>query len=78
MDTIIGIKGADYVLLASDLNTAFSIVRLSDTEEKLMDLDEHKVIGSAGEHYDRVGFANLMQRNLELSYYRNGVRLDCP
>jgi 20S proteasome alpha/beta subunit len=78
MDTIIGIKGADFVLLASDRSSAFSIVRLVDSEEKLLNLDDHKVLGSSGEHYDRVGFANLMQRNLELSYYRNGVRLDMP
>ena len=50
------IKGKDYVLMACDTSAAFSIIRLKDDEDKLLTIDNDKLMGAAGENYDRVGF----------------------
>jgi 20S proteasome alpha/beta subunit len=42
----------------------------------VFDIDATKVLGSAGENYDRVGFASLVKRNLDLYKFKNGETLD--
>ena len=75
MDTLMAIKGKDYVLMVCDTSAAFSIIRLKDDEDKLLEVDDDKLMGASGENYDRVGFTSLMHRNFELYKYRNNTKL---
>ncbi|CAG9313678.1 PSMB2_1 [Blepharisma stoltei] len=75
MDTIFGFVGADFALLGADRSTNFSIVRLTDTEDKIFSLDNNKLLATAGDPNLRSDFGSLMQKNVHLYHLRNGVKL---
>jgi 20S proteasome subunit beta 4 len=76
METVLGVAGKDFVVIAADMTVARSIMRLKDNEDKLVQLDSHKLLGSSGPAADRVTFAELMQRNIQLYSFKNGIELD--
>ena len=76
MDSIFGFQGQDYVVLGTDCSAQMSIIRLKDDESKIFPLDERKLLACAGESSDRSEFANLIQKNVQLHYYRNGYSLN--
>jgi hypothetical protein len=43
MDSLIGIVGDGYVLIAADSNQNRSVVRMKGDEDKILFLDSHKV-----------------------------------
>jgi 20S proteasome subunit beta 4 len=53
MDTLFGIVGDGFVLLASDTSQVQSIVLQKTDEDKIMVLDEYKLLGTSGETGDR-------------------------
>lgn len=53
MDTIFAIRGDDWVILAADCSAQFSIVRLKDDEDKLVQIDSSKVLATAGDTASR-------------------------
>lgn len=76
MESIFGIVGKDFVLVAADAKAARSILVYKDDEDKMMQLDSHKLLLGAGPQSDRVEFSEYIQKNLKLYELRNGVRLD--
>jgi len=74
-DNLIGITGADYVLLAADSATARSIVLMKENEDKIMHLDSHKLLAASGPSGDREHFTEFIQRNMELYELRQGHSL---
>lgn len=75
MDSVFGISGKDFVLLAADTNQARSIVVLKTDEDKITQLDDHKIVATAGENGDRTAFCEYIQKNLHLYQYRNDLTL---
>lgn len=75
MEALIGIVGADFVLLAADRLAARSIVVMKGTEEKFRDLSGHVSMAYCGEAGDTVQFAEYIQRNVKLYAMRNGIEL---
>jgi len=71
-DNLIGLVGADYVLLAADTAQARSIVLMKEDEDKILPLDSHKLLASSGPAGDREHFTQFIQRNIELYDLRNG------
>jgi 20S proteasome subunit beta 4 len=71
-DNLIGLVGADYVLLAADTAQARSIVLMKEDEDKILALDSHKLLASSGPAGDREHFTQFIQRNIELYDLRNG------
>lgn len=49
MDSVFGICGHDWVIIASDTAVNRSIFTLKHDEDKIMVLDKYKVLGAAGE-----------------------------
>lgn len=45
MDSLIGIKGPDFVAMASDTVAFSNVFRLSLKNDKIMEVDENKLIG---------------------------------
>ncbi|DBA00595.1 TPA: hypothetical protein N0F65_007724 [Lagenidium giganteum] len=76
MDSIFGIVGKDFVLLAADSKVARSILVYKDDEDKLVSLDKHKVLVGLGPQSDRVGFGEYVAKNMKLYELRNGVTLN--
>ncbi|KAL0484679.1 proteasome subunit beta-2 [Acrasis kona] len=70
-DCVIGIVGKDYVLLAADATAAFSIILMKDNEDKILKLDDNKLLAASGEAGDRVQFTEYIQKNLSLYKFRN-------
>ena len=75
MDTTFGIAGKDFVIIVTDTAVNRSIFTLKHDEDKMMDLNNYKVVGLSGEQTDRYQFGNLIQRNLQLEEYRTGFEL---
>ena len=75
MDTTVGLVGSDFILMASDRSTAFSILRLKDDEDKIVPMDNNKLLATAGDTANREDFSDLIQKNVHLYYYRNGIAL---
>ncbi|GAA5967748.1 hypothetical protein JCM11641_005754 [Rhodosporidiobolus odoratus] len=73
-----GITGKDYVLFASDMNAARSIVKMKATEDKQKELGKHLVMAYSGEPGDTVQFAEYVERNLRLYQIRNHIPLRPP
>ena len=75
MEALIGITGADYVILAADRRAARSIVVMKGTEEKFRDLTKSMSLTYAGEPGDAANFAEYVQANVKLYEMRNEVSL---
>lgn len=75
MEAVIGIKGSDYVLLASDRNAARSIVVMKNCEVKARNLGRSLAMAYSGEPGSAVEFAEFLQANVKLYAMRNDYSL---
>ena len=75
MDTVFGIAGMDWVIVVTDTAVNRSIFALKHNEDKIMDLNQFKILGAAGEQTERYSYTNYIKRNLELMEYRTGFEL---
>ncbi|KAG8678239.1 Proteasome subunit beta type-4, partial [Ceratobasidium sp. 428] len=70
MECSIALTGADYVLVASDMSVARSIVRMKSNEDKTKILGPNLVMAYSGEPGDTIQFAEYVERNLRLYQMR--------
>ncbi|CAE6464462.1 unnamed protein product, partial [Rhizoctonia solani] len=70
MECSIALTGADYVLIASDMTSARSIIRMKSNEDKTKILGPNLVMAYNGEPGDTVQFAEYVERNLRLYQMR--------
>lgn len=70
-----GIKGADFVLLATDTRSIRSIVVMKGEEEKFRQLNTSSLLAYSGEAGDTVNFAEFIQRNIQLYGVKNDKEL---
>ena len=76
MDCVFGIQGKDYILLAGDrASVSNSIIKLQDTDHKIMNLTKSQMIACVGEAYDKKNFSKYIKANMENYYFQNGQRL---
>ena len=73
MDTLIGVRGKDFVIIASEMSVDYSIIRLKADEDKIVELDNDKLIGSQGELADCDQFVQLMTKNLDFLKFKNSI-----
>ncbi len=74
-DSLIALVGADYVLVAADSSAVRSILKMKTNEDKIMVLDEHKLLAGAGPVGDRTQFTEYIQKNIKLYRFRNNLEL---
>ena len=74
-DAIIGFTGADYTMIAADMNAGRSIMVFQQDADKIMQLDTHKLVGLGGDAADTVQEPQNFQKNLALYAIRNDVPL---
>lgn len=77
MEALIGIRGADFVLLASDRNAARSIVVMKNCEEKTRALGRSLAMAYSGEAGSAAQFAEYLQANIKLYDMRHEYSLTC-
>ena len=76
MDCVFAIQGPDYILLAGDrAAVSNSIIKLQDTDHKMLKLADNQIIACVGEAYDKKNFAKYIRANMEYYYFQNGQRL---
>ncbi|XP_017047358.1 probable proteasome subunit beta type-2 [Drosophila ficusphila] len=77
METILGIKGADFVLLAADTMKAkaLSPMWLDDDKSKVHRLTDHSMMSAVGDGGDCLQFTDFVLRNLDLYKVTNGYDL---
>merc|ERR1719416_48736 len=76
MDCLLGVQGKDFVILAADSSQARGIVVLKADEDKILKLDDHKMMASAGPAGDRYQFSEFVAKNFHLHEMRTGITLD--
>ncbi|XP_022909087.1 proteasome subunit beta type-2-like [Onthophagus taurus] len=75
MECIIGIKFKDFVMIATDMTTAHSIMVMKSDENKLFPLSKKLVMAIVGEKGDTTQFAEYIAKNIQLYKMRNGYEL---
>ena len=75
METLIGIVGADFVLMAADATSARSILLMRDDVQKIRDLDGNKLMAAVGDSADRDMFCEFVEKNVTLYRLRTGISL---
>ena len=75
MDTAFAVQGNDYILLATDKAVMRSIMKLQDSDDKTIRLNEKQIMAACGEVYDRKVFSKYVKCNLDYFYYLNGNSL---
>mmetsp|Transcript_65908 Transcript_65908/g.148736 ORF Transcript_65908/g.148736 Transcript_65908/m.148736 type:complete len:178 (-) Transcript_65908:302-835(-) len=62
-------------MMAADCSSARSILVFSTNEDKILELDESKLLGQSGPQCDTSNFSEYIQKNLTLYELNNGMRL---
>ena len=76
MDCVFAVQGPDYILVAGDrASVSNSIIKLQDTDHKILKLANNQLIATVGEAYDKKNFAKYIKANMENYYFQNGQRL---
>ncbi|XP_058815659.1 proteasome subunit beta type-2-like [Topomyia yanbarensis] len=75
METLMGIRGPDFVMLAADSSHAHSIMVLKDDETKIYKISDNLMMATIGEAGDRVQFTEYISKNILLYKMRNGYEL---
>lgn len=71
MDTVLGVKFNDFVIIAADRAESFGILRLSEDETKIHNLTTHIAMAIMGETGDTDQFSRFVQCNFELEKFRD-------
>lgn len=75
MDSVFGLVGKDYAIIAADASAGRSILVFKHDEDKIMLLDSHKLLAGSGTPADNVNFTELMEKNLKLYELNNDIKL---
>ena len=74
MDHLLGMVGDGYALVAADRKVSNSIIAVKHDEDKILALDESKLLGCVGELGDTKNFTEFIQKNIAVLLYEK-VRL---
>lgn len=75
MDSVMGLVGDGFTLVVADANAGRSIMVFKNDQDKIMNLDESKIMGLAGPTADCSNFSEYVQKNMTLYELNNNMRL---
>ncbi|XP_053960996.1 probable proteasome subunit beta type-2 [Anastrepha obliqua] len=75
METILGIRGDDFAIVAADTTQARSIVVMKEDEIKIHKISDSLVFATMGESGDTVKFTEFISKNIALYKMRNNYEL---
>lgn len=64
-----------FAIVASDAAAARSILVFKHDQDKIMELDSHKLLVGAGTFADSVNFTEFIQKNLKLYELNNDMKM---
>eukprot|EP00405_Crypthecodinium_cohnii_P045830 CAMPEP_0206570944 /NCGR_PEP_ID=MMETSP0325_2-20121206/27338_1 /ASSEMBLY_ACC=CAM_ASM_000347 /TAXON_ID=2866 /ORGANISM="Crypthecodinium cohnii, Strain Seligo" /LENGTH=243 /DNA_ID=CAMNT_0054074827 /DNA_START=77 /DNA_END=809 /DNA_ORIENTATION=+ len=73
-EALFGIKGKDFVIIAADAQTAFSVIKLKDDYDKIWEV-EGKLFAASGPTADASNFVEFIEKNIRLHTLRTGLPL---
>jgi len=73
-EALFGICGKDFVIMAADSHSAFSICRLKDDTDKIHEV-EKMLFAASGPNADTVNFVEFIAKNLRLNALKTGLDL---
>jgi len=78
MECSFALTGKGYVIVAADMTSARSIIKMKGDEDKIKQLSSHLLMAFSGEPGDTVQFAEYVERNIRLAHIRNTYPLPPP
>ena len=75
MDSVFGLMGKDFAIIAADASAGRSILVFQHDQDKIMHLDSHKLFVGAGTPADSVNFMEFISKNLKLYELNNDMKL---
>ncbi|KAH8267490.1 hypothetical protein KR018_008073 [Drosophila ironensis] len=75
METILGIKGTDFVMLAADTMQAKSLIFMKDDQSKIHRLSDFHMMATVGDGGDTIQFTDFISKNLQLYRIAHGYHL---
>ena len=75
MDSLFGFVGNGYVMMAADASAARSIIVFKNDHDKILQLDEMKMMGASGTMADNEKFGEFIQKNMKLYSLNNDLNL---
>lgn len=73
-ESLFGIAGKDFAIIAADSHSAHSIVRMKDDTDKIKVI-ENMLFGVVGPNSDTVNFTELIDKNIKLHNLKTGTKL---
>lgn len=73
-ETIIAFKCNNFVLVSAAGLNAFYYIKITDFEDKITQLDSHKLVACSGENGPRVNFIEYIKCNIQLNTIRQHGR----
>jgi 20S proteasome subunit beta 4 len=73
-DSVFGLVGKDFVIVAADATVEFSIVKFKQDEDKITPIDS-KMIAAAGSQAERTQLMEYLTKNINLYQLRHGIKL---
>jgi len=70
-DSLFAMVGADYVLMAADTAQSRSVLVMKDYQDKIMKLEDNKLLGASGTPGDKDHFCEYIQKNMALYTLRH-------
>jgi 20S proteasome subunit beta 4 len=75
MDSVFGLVGDGFAIVAADASAARSILVFKHDEDKIVHLDSHKLLVGAGTPADSSAFNEYISKNMKLYELNNDVKL---
>jgi len=75
MDSVFALLGKDFAVVAADASAARSILVFSHDQDKIVKLDEHKLLVAAGTPADCSNFTEYISKNMKLYELNNDMKL---
>merc|ERR1719293_375788 len=69
-----GLAGKDFVILAADCQSAFSIIRVKDDTDKITQV-EKMLMATSGPSADTTNFTEFISKNIRLHTLRTGLEM---
>mmetsp|Transcript_24036 Transcript_24036/g.81168 ORF Transcript_24036/g.81168 Transcript_24036/m.81168 type:complete len:194 (+) Transcript_24036:99-680(+) len=73
-EAMFAVKGKDFVIIAADAMTAFSVMKLKDDYDKIWEV-EGKLFAASGPSADASNFMEFIEKNINLHTLRTGLKL---
>ena len=75
MLSVVGLCGDDWVIVAADSSVSSSIICMNEEYDRIAQIDKRHLLATCGETGDSLQLTELIQGNVALYRFRNGVEL---